>query len=58
VATPIQTSGRGIAPPIATPVAAAATGAMPVSRPARAAPMAATHVYQRTNASAVTPTAR
>ncbi|GIF21384.1 hypothetical protein Ate02nite_41140 [Paractinoplanes tereljensis] len=55
---PSQTSGDGIGPPSATPVAAAAIGAIPVSRPARAEPIRETQVYQSTNATAVTPTAR
>lgn len=57
-ATPNQTSTPGTGPPRATPVAAAETGAMPVSRPARAEPRRSTQVYQRTNATAVTATAR
>ena len=58
MATPAQTSGRGAGPPSATPVTAAAIGAMPVSSPARPAPSRSTQVYQSTNATAVTATAR
>ncbi len=55
---PAQTGGAGTAPVTGTLIAAAATGAMPVSSPARPAPTLRTHVYQRRNATAVTATAR
>ena len=47
---PAQTSGLGAAPPSRTPVAAAATGAMPVGRPARLAPSRRTLEYHKTKA--------
>ena len=55
---PAQTSGRGAGPPSRTPVAAAATGATPVSRPALLAPSRLTLEYHRTKAAAVTATQR
>ena len=55
---PAQTSGLGAGPPSRTPLTAAATGAIPVSSPARPAPTRDTHAYQSTNATAVTATAR
>ena len=55
---PAQTSGRGAGAPSRTPVAAAATGATPVSSPARLAPSRLTLEYHMTNAAAVTATAR
>ena len=55
---PAQTSGLGAGPPSSTPVTAAATGAIPVSRPARLAPSRRTLEYHKTKATAVTATAR
>jgi hypothetical protein len=57
-AMPAQTSGRGAGPSSSTPVTAAAAGATPVSRPARLGPSRPTHEYHKTNATAVTATAR
>ena len=57
-AMPSHTGGAGTGPPSSTPAAAAATGAMPVSSPARPAPSRVTVAYQRTKATAVTATAR
>src|ERR1700726_3026822 len=51
-------SGSGARLPSAIPVIAAATGAIPVIRPARPGPRAATAEYHRTNAATVTRTAR
>jgi hypothetical protein len=55
---PAQTRGRGAGAPSRTPAAAAATGATPVSRPARLAPSRPTLEYHITNATAVTATAK
>ena len=55
---PAQTSGLGAGPPSRTPLTAAATGAIPVSYPARLAPSRRTLEYHRTKAAAVTATAR
>jgi hypothetical protein len=57
-ARPTQTSGRGAGPPSSTPLTAAATGAIPVSSPARLAPSRRTLEYHKTKATAVTATAR
>ena len=57
-AMPAQTSGLGAGPPSRTPLTAAATGAIPVSSPARLAPSRRTLEYHRTKAAAVTATAR
>ena len=55
---PAHIGGLGARLPVAIPVSAAETGAMPVSRPTRAGPSAATVEYQSTNATTVTSTAR
>src|SRR4051794_38163003 len=58
VPSPIHNRAVGAPAPRRTPVTAADTGAMPVNRPARPAPSVDTAEYQRTNATAVTRTAR
>ena len=55
---PHQTGAAGRPAPSSAPLAAAATGATPVSSPALPDPSAATAEYQSTNATAVTITAR
>ena len=55
---PAQTSGLGAGLPSRTPLTAAATGAIPVSSPARLAPSRRTLEYHSTKAAAVTATAR
>ena len=57
-AMPDQTSGLGAGAPSRTPLTAAATGAIPVSSPARLAPSRRTLEYHSTKAAAVTATAR
>jgi hypothetical protein len=49
---PAQTSGLGAGPPSRTPLTAAATGAIPVSSPARLAPSRRTLEYHSTKAAA------
>ncbi len=56
-AMPAHISAVGARLPVATPVSAAETGAMPVSRPTRPGPSADTAEYQSTNAATVTSTA-
>jgi hypothetical protein len=55
---PAHTAAAGNAPMTAMPMAAAAMGATPVNNPAAPAPSVRTQVYQSTNATAVTHTAR
>ena len=55
---PAHMARLGARLPVAMPVSAAETGAMPVSTPARAGPSAATVEYHSKNATTVTRTAR
>ena len=55
---PVQTAGPGTGAPSRVPVIAADTGVTPARSPARPGPSLPTALYQSTNATAVTPTAR